>query len=180
MRSEQQSGSESSGIDRLTTRAPRLSVCLFVLLAVVSVDGSYAALIGLNDGARTYLGSSFFRLMLTMPIPAIGGGLVAFLMTLGSRLSANAGVLTAIVLAAASMLFALLRVLAIPTWGGDMQGLMVILDFIVLCAVALAVPPVSYLCVRSAYRDRLPQWRRAETDKRQARALEALKRQRHW
>jgi len=69
--SEPEERSDVGTIDRLATCYPRASVCVLILVAVISVDGSLAALIGLNDGLRIVLGRDVLWLMLIMPSPVV-------------------------------------------------------------------------------------------------------------
>jgi multisubunit Na+/H+ antiporter MnhG subunit len=169
------------GLDWLALYYPGLSVGLALLVAIVAVSGSFGLLFAFDHSARSYQASGHpVETALFMSLPFAVAGLISFLMTRGSRLCSNAGVLAALVLAAFAILFACWLISTIGSWGGDMQALAIFAELALLCVVALLTPLGAYIFVRIAYSHRLPAWKRDAVRQRQDRELDALKKQRHW
>jgi hypothetical protein len=128
--------------DSLARRRQGRITGLLVLAAVVLVDGSYALVVALDQGARLTLGSELPSLLVFAALPVVLSGALSFGMTRGSP-TPGAGPVTAGIVATVSFVFAAMKLRAIGTYGNEMDGVVVVVEIGITVAVAVVVQLVA-------------------------------------
>jgi hypothetical protein len=145
MASGKSEAAEGGGSNDPLRRRRRTIVGWCTLVSVLAADGSYAALAWFDDGARETIGSVIVGTLLAIPIPALLAGLICHSMTYRSVRAADAGGLAAIIVAAAALVFAFLKLKSFGQWGDAMDGVAVVVEFLIMSVVGVLAPFLAYL-----------------------------------
>jgi len=132
-------------VERLRER-PKVSICAMATISSAAAVAFYALLLHINARARASLGSSAVSIMFWTAAPYLCAAVVALAMTFRSRTTKFAAVHASMATTAVSIVMLLWRFPHLESWGGDMQGFAVLIDW----AIQIVLVPLVFLVAYAA------------------------------